>query len=39
MLKPQEAIEIAKHYHKKNKLDGVVNEDINHLFFDEALYI
>ncbi|HDR7446952.1 hypothetical protein COM21_12790 [Bacillus toyonensis] len=36
MLKPQEAIEIAKHYHKKNKLDGVVNEDINQLFFDEA---
>lgn len=36
MLKPQEAIEVAKRYHKENKLDGAVNEDIHHLFFDEA---
>ncbi|SFJ93229.1 MULTISPECIES: hypothetical protein [unclassified Bacillus (in: firmicutes)] len=36
ILKPEEVIEIAKQYHKKNNLDGVVNEDIHQLFFDEA---
>ncbi len=36
VLKPEEAIAIAKQYHKKNNLDGVVNEDIHQLFFDEA---
>lgn len=40
-LNPQEAIDIAKEYHKKkftdpDKLNGTVNEDINNLFFDEA---
>ncbi|WP_459503640.1 hypothetical protein [Bacillus sp. C1] len=36
ILRPEEAIAIAKQYHKKNNLDGVVNEDIHQLFFDEA---
>ena len=35
ILKPEEAIEIAKNYHKVNELEGVVNEDIRWLFFDE----
>ena len=35
ILKPEEAIEIAKDYHKVNELDGVVNEEISRLFFDE----
>ncbi len=36
VLKPEEVIAIAKQYHKKSNLDGVVNEDIHQLFFDEA---
>ena len=35
ILKPEEAIEIAKQYHKDLKLEGVINEDIRRLFFDE----
>lgn len=36
VLKPEEVIAITKQYHKKSNLDGVVNEDIHQLFFDEA---
>ncbi|PHC39837.1 hypothetical protein COF01_09160 [Bacillus pseudomycoides] len=36
VLKPEEVIAIAKQNHKKNNLDGVINEDIHQLFFDEA---
>lgn len=40
-LTPEQAIQIAKEYHKKTftdpeKLNGTVNDDINQLFFDEA---
>ncbi|TKI67231.1 hypothetical protein FC756_13435 [Lysinibacillus mangiferihumi] len=36
VLTPEEAIEIAKKYHQEKELDGVVNEQIEDLFFDEA---
>lgn len=34
-LQPNEVIEIAKKYHKEKGLDGIVNEDIQKLEFDE----
>ncbi len=36
VLTPEEAIEIAKKYHKENELDGEINEQIKRLRFDEA---
>lgn len=36
LLSPEEAIEIAKDYHKINKLDGLVNVQIENILFDEA---
>ncbi|MDN4620983.1 hypothetical protein QCD85_22895 [Paenibacillus sp. PsM32] len=36
VLKPEEAIAIAKKYHEEKKMDGTVNEQIKNLFFDEA---
>ncbi|MDQ1232535.1 hypothetical protein QE450_000033 [Paenibacillus sp. SORGH_AS306] len=36
VLKPEEAIEIAKKYHKENKEEGIVNEQIERLYFDEG---
>lgn len=36
VLKPEEAIEIAKKYHKENKEEGIVSEEIERLYFDEG---
>lgn len=36
VLTPEEAIEIAKKYHQEHEFDGMVNEQIENLFFDEA---
>lgn len=36
VLTPQEAIEIAKKYHQEHEMDGMVNEQIENLYFDEA---
>ncbi len=36
VLKPEEAIAIAKKYLQEKKMDGTVNEQIKNLFFDEA---
>lgn len=35
LLRPEEAITIAKQYHEKMNLTGVVNEDVNSLLFDD----
>ena len=35
VLTPEEAIEIAKKYHKEKNMDGTVNEQIETLYFDE----
>ncbi|MBY0599222.1 hypothetical protein [Bacillus bingmayongensis] len=36
ILKPEEVIEIAKKYHQEYELDGIIDEDIRNLRFDEA---
>lgn len=36
VLTPEEAIAIAKKYHKENKEEGIVSEEIERLYFDEA---
>lgn len=36
LLKPEEAIKIAKEYHKREKMEGVVNINLDSILFDEA---
>ncbi|MFD1991959.1 hypothetical protein ACFSGI_18455 [Paenibacillus nicotianae] len=36
VLTPEEAIAIAKKYHEENKEEGIVSEEIERLYFDEA---
>ncbi len=36
MLQPEEAIQIAKEYHKREKIEGVVNINLDSILFDEA---
>lgn len=36
LLQPEEAIQIAKEYHKREKIEGVVNINLDSILFDEA---
>ncbi|MGO2961375.1 MAG: hypothetical protein ACTIDE_02070 [Carnobacterium maltaromaticum] len=36
LLQPEEAIQIAKEYHKREKMEGVVNINLDSILFDEA---